>query len=183
MKNYVGLLLLLLASGCGWHAGLVPPEGAETIGIQWFSVEEGLLERDLEPRLQEALTRAVSDLVDLRLVDPREADLVLTGQILDYSRRGGIRSPQHQLLQTSVRITVDARLERRTSGVVLAQTHSTLPAGYVTAVRSGTDPSTGETTFDVAPPGEEDLARARALRILAESMVLELFTRREGALP
>ncbi|MEM7308538.1 MAG: LPS assembly lipoprotein LptE [Planctomycetota bacterium] len=173
----VALALLLTAlAGCGWHTGLVAPEGAESVGVDWFALDEDVLERDLEPALHDALSRAVSDLVGLRLVAPEDADLVIRGRIGDYGRRGGIRGRDHQLLESAVRITVDARLERR-AGQVVASSRAALPSGYVTANRVADD------DFEVGGAREEDRARERLLRFLAEEIVLELFAPQEEPVP
>ena len=174
LRAAAALALAALLSGCGWHAGLVAPGGADTVGVEHFDLQLDVLERDLEPELQDALSRALIDLVDLRIADPRRSDLVVRGRIRDYRRRSGIRSPDHDLLETAVRITVEAELVRRSSGAILRRAQGSLPIGYVTADRID-DPVTGEADYVVPPPGAERDARDRALRILAEGLVLDLF--------
>jgi hypothetical protein len=171
-------LLLWLATGCGWHAGVTAPEGTETVGVAYFGLDPDVLERDIEPALQDALTKALSNLVDARIVAPGEADLVLEGRVRNYQRRGGIRGKDHTLLETAVRITVEAELKRRSTGEVLARARHTLPSGYVTAdiiPDPDLDPTTDEPAYVVGGFTEEARARDRALRILAEGMVLDLF--------
>lgn len=167
-------LVIALPTGCGWHTGLVAPDGAESIGVTYFDVEEDVLQRDLSPELQAALTQATTDLVGLRLYAPERSDLVITGRIVDYGRRGGIRSKDHALLETAVRLTVEARLTRRSTGTVLSTARASVPSGYVTADRV-VDPGTGDVTNVVGGTQEERRARARSLRILAEGLILDLF--------
>ena len=186
MRPVIALLALVGLTGCGWHAGLETPPGAETIGVEFFRLDDDVLQRDLEPELHDALTRAIADLVDLRLVDPQAADLVVRGRILDYGRRGGVRGKDHQLLETAVRISVEAQLERRRGGV-LSRAQAALPSGYVTADRVDValpgPPPTEETTFEVGGLAEEARARARLVRFLAEELVLELFAPQSEPVP
>ena len=62
--------LLLGAGACGWHAGLKAPDGATSVGIEVFPAERRILERDLEPLLNQAMTRAFVDLVATPLQHP-----------------------------------------------------------------------------------------------------------------
>jgi hypothetical protein len=172
----------LLCGACGWHAGLETPPGAETIGVAFFNVEWDVLQRDLAPELQQALTTAVTDLVGLRLIEPDRSDLVITGRLIDYSRRGGVRSAQHEMLETAVKVTVEAELRRRSSGVVVAQARGMVPVGYATADRV-LDAGTGDVTFIVGGKAAEASARARAMRILAEGLVLDLFAQSTATEP
>ena len=118
-----GLVAAALATSCGWHAGLTPEagigrqvEGGPSVGVEVFDVHRDVLERDLEPILHTELTRAVTELVDAPLASPREATLLLRGEIVEYRRRGGIRSIDNRLLETAVRIRVRAELVRRSTG-------------------------------------------------------------------
>ncbi len=176
--------LLLLAPACGWHAGLKAPEGADTLGIEWADIDDDILERDLEPALQEALGRAVVDLLDLRLVAPSQADLVLSARLRNYQRRGGIRGEDHTLVETAVRIAVEAELRRRGSGELVSSARASVPSGYVTAdlVADPLGALGGEPTLVVGGVADERRARDRALRILAEGMVLDLFANAPAAL-
>jgi len=154
------LAALLVGSfaACGWHAGLIAPPGARTVSIEVAVRAPSVLERGLEPLVSDALSRAVSDLVGLPLANPAEADLVVRGEILEYRRRGGVRSPQNQLRETAVRIDVRATLVDRRTGKVAAEALEGVWAGYV-----------------LGDPAEERSARERAVAHLAETLVLELF--------
>jgi len=175
-------LVAILCGACGWHAGLETPPGTETIGVSFFDVEWDVLQRDLAPELQQALATAVTDLVGLRLTEPDRSDLVITGRVLDYSRRGGVRSPEHEMLETAVRVNVEAELRRRSSGAVVARARGSVPSGYVTADRI-LNAGTGEVTYVVGGKAEEAAARARAMRILAEGLVLDLFAQSAASAP
>lgn len=157
-RKALALLLLGPLAGCGWHAGLVAPAGARTVGVEVATRAPTVLERGLEPLVSDALSRAVSDLVGLPLVSPAEADLVLRGEILDYRRRGGVRSVENQLRETAVRIDVRATLVDQRDGSLAAEALEGLWSGYV-----------------LGDPAEERTAQERAVTHLAETLVLELF--------
>ncbi len=153
------IVCLVLAGACGWHTGLLPPEGASSVGVEIFATGEGLLERNLEPLLHDELSRAVADLVDAPLVSTGDADLVVRGRIIEYRRRGGIRSPEHVLLESGVRIVISGELVERTTGRIVRPTvQAHIWSGYV-----------------LGDPDAEAAARDRALRNLAETLVLDLF--------
>ena len=78
------------------------------------------------------------------------------------SRRNGIRDTDNRLLETGVRITVEARLERLAPGdterEVLRRIEVQDERGYALSVSGG-----------------ETEARARALRYIADRVVIDLF--------
>lgn len=152
----------LFLAGCGWSTGLGLPEEAgdvETIGVAIFDRSPSVLERGLEQRMNQSLSRVVVDLVGAPLASPDEADLVLRGRILEYRRRGGIRSSDNELLETGVKITVLAELVARSTGEpVRPPIQRSVWSGYT-----------------IGDPENEDDARDRALRYLSETIVLDLF--------
>lgn len=154
----------LWASGCGWHVGGLAPEGARSVGVEIFWTNERVLERDLEPALQSELSRAVGDLSGLPLARVGDADLVVRGRIQEYRRRSGIRSPDNELLETGLRLQVDAELFDRRSGEVLESAPARIWSGYA-----------------LLGIGQESAAQERALRNLAETLALELFHPTEAA--
>ena len=163
-----GALLLAVGASClcacGWHAGIAAPAGARSVGVDAVGREATVLERGLEPLLTDALSEAVVNWVDLPLAAPAEADLVVRCQILDFRRRGGVRNRDNQLLETAVfvraRAEVFDRRQGRSSPPAFAQEWS----GY---------------TLD-DQLANEDAARNRALRVIAETLILDLF-RPDGA--
>ena len=164
-----GLCLGLLAvAACGWRAGLPVPAGARSIGVEVSTRDGQVLERGLEPELTAALSQAVVDWVDLPLVAPDQADLVLRSEVVDYRRRGGVRNTENELIETAIFVRARAELYDRRSGRViegprLAQEWS----GFA---------------LDAAVPSEEE-AQTRVLRHVAAALVLELFGGRDGNEP
>jgi hypothetical protein len=106
----LAVVLALVAGACGYKSGFVLPEG-ESIGVKVFGNDSKL--RDIEMRLHPYLTDSVQRLVSADLVGPARASVWIEGVVLDYVRRGGIRSPDNVQLETGVQIVVLARLVRR----------------------------------------------------------------------
>lgn len=155
---------------CGWHAGLQAPGGATSVGIDVFTADRHILERDLEPRLNANMTRAFVDLLDIPLENPRRADLIIRGEILEYRRRAGTRSKDNDLLETGVLIEAEARLvDRRTGAIVVPNQRAHIWSGYALD---------GETAVQ-----QEDAARERALQFLAQTLILDLFRPRDENAP
>ena len=160
------LAALLLASGlgaCGYRTGLVPPEMGETVAVEFFANDSKV--RDLEVELGTHLTDAMNRMVHAALVAPDAADYVLRGRIISYSRRRGIRSPDNVVLETGLRIAVQARLIRRR---FLAERE--LAEELVAEGRYGAEAGYRLETFQA-----EAEARERALRNIADQIVMDLF--------
>lgn len=150
---------LLFLAGCGWHAGLVAPGNARSVGVEAVQRDGRVLERGLEPELTDALSEAVLDWLELPLASPGEADLVLRTTILEFRRRGGVRNQDNELVETAVFVRASAELIDRRSG---------RPVG---------EPATAQewSGYALDDPTNEVDARQRALRHVAVSLVLELF--------
>ncbi len=158
----LGLWLALLLSGCGWHAGLVAPQGARSVRIEFF--DNLSLLPNLEQPLEAALTSAVLERVPIASAGAGPADLVLRGKILDFRRRAGVRSQQNVQLESGDQLTIEAELVEADTGRVLRTSRRSLAAGFAI------DPLRSAATTS-AEPG----ARERLLRNLADGVVLDLF--------
>ena len=170
MASRFAAVLMLFAAGvfgaCGYRTGLLAPENARTVGVEFFGNDGPL--RDLEVQLQSELSQAVARMVAVRIVDPEGAELLVRGRVVDYSRRSGIRSPQNVLQETGVRITVEASLvdpKRR-----LDADGKPLPLRVLRQART-----MSESGYRTEEPDGEAAARARALRNLADRLTLDLF--------
>jgi len=153
----LALFLCLSGAGCGYSAGLRVSEHHDSVGIEIFGNQS--YERDLEPQLHEQMTRVLRDQSDARLVDPREARAVIRGTLTAFHRRGGIRNHDNELLETGVYIEVQARL---------------FIGGNETPVRSSTASVWVGFVLGKEQSDNERAARGRALRHVAEELVLEL---------
>ena len=149
------ILACLLAAGCGYSTSLGVAKRYPSVGLEIFGNDSP--ERDLERRFDDEMSRALRDLSDAPLVEPQHAKVVIRGKIISYTRRSGIRSPENQLLETGVRIDVEASLYAQGSLEPLRTAKATSAVGY---------------TLDNA--NNEDVAKNRALRHIAEELVLDL---------
>ena len=160
LRSLACMILACLAS-CGWNTRLALGETYASVGIEVFRNDSYLF--DLERDLHRELSRSVSNLVQAPQLAPARADLVLRGTVLDYHRRGGLRSRDNRLLESAVMIRVEAALwDRITEEIVAGPVPESAMIGY---------------TLDA--PGTELEARQRALQLLARQIVLDLF----GKLP
>lgn len=156
-RRALAALALAAMSGCGYRASLTLPAAYDSIGVELFS--NSSLEPDLEAELHVALVRSARELLEVPLVAPGRARLVIRGEMLDYRRRSGIRSRDNVQLETGLTIRARAVLEDSRDGHPVAGpiTVST-QIGY---------------TLDRRTVNEAD-ARRRALENLAQRIVLEL---------
>jgi hypothetical protein len=154
----IAVLAAAVLAGCGYSTSLQAPDRKGTVGIEIFGNDA--YERDLERPFDDQLTGAFRSLVDAPLVDVSRADVLVRGTIHSYTRRSGIRSPDNQLLETGVTIEVTAALYDRASGKRLSEDFkATSSVGYL-----------------VGGVTENELdARDRALRHIAQELVLDLF--------
>ena len=150
-------------AGCGYRTGLVPPELGQTVAVEFFENDSKV--RDLEVELQSSLTDALNRMVDAPLVAPDQADYVVRGRITNYSRRRGIRNPDNVVLETGLRIGVQARLIRR----------RWLAEGELAEELVDEGQFGGESGYRLEQFQGEAVARERVLRNIADRIVMDLF--------
>ncbi|MCH2105853.1 MAG: LPS assembly lipoprotein LptE [Planctomycetes bacterium] len=149
----------LLHASCGYSVGLIAPAGFDTVAVEVF--HNDTLEPDLERALHSALSVEVRDRVPLPLVSPGDSKLLIRGRLVDFGRVRGIRNPQNQVLESGVRVVVEAWTVRSSTGeVVHPKTTARATIGYPVGSSSG-----------------ERAARARAIRQLAQALTVDLFSR------
>lgn len=153
-----GTCLAILFGSCGYSTGLHVAEQHRTIGLEVFA--NSSYERDVERLFYDHMARALRDTCDATLVDPARADIVVRGEIQTYHRRGGIRSPENVLLETGVFIQVQASLLER--GAAQPKSPPVIANTWVGYIIDGLE--------------SEREARDRALRYIADELILELFT-------
>jgi hypothetical protein len=151
------LVALALSCACGYDTGLHVAERHGSVGLEFFGNET--YERDVERSLQDQISRSIRDLTDVRIESPSKAEVVIRGTVRTYQRRDGVRSPDNKLLETGLYIEADATLFDRRSGRALG-------AG----ARAGS-----WVGFVLDDPDNESTARERALRHIADQLVLDLF--------
>lgn len=149
-----GLLALV---ACGYSTGLNVAQRHTSVGLEVFGNDS--YDRDLERPLYDAISRVLRDTSDAALVEPSRASVVMRGKISTFRRRSGIRSPDNKLLETGVFIEVEAGL------YAPGATNPSKPP-----VKVGTWVS-----YIIDGAQNEREARERALRHIAEELVLDLF--------
>lgn len=163
MSRRAAALAVLLVASCGYHSGMVLPESSGSVAVEFFGNDSVV--RDLEADLHRHLTNSYNRMVPAPLVAPDRADLVLRGRIVSYTRRGGIRSPDNELLETGIRIVVEARLVERVPE----------PDGGVREEERGRGTYATDSGYRTEEVQGEIRARERALRNLSDRIVLDLF--------
>lgn len=148
---------LLAAVGCGYSSRLALPTRSETVGIEIFGNDTPRpeLERDLHLEL----VRSGRNLIGVPIVAPATADLVVRGTITTYERRMGVRTGDNVLLETGLTVAVEAELWDRARGEAVA----------------GPIPVAIHVGYTLDALGNERDARERALRNVADRVVLDLF--------
>lgn len=147
-----------LAGGCGYSSGVRVSDRLGTVGVTYFGNKT--LEPDVERPFQDALTTSIRSLTDVAIADPARAEVVLRGEILDYRYRGGVRSSDNELLETGLYLEAEAGLyDRRSSRPVGPQRRAHVWIGYA-----------------VDEPNGAQNARDRAIRYVADELVLTLFS-------
>jgi len=174
------LFAALNSASCGYTTGFTLPD-SQTVGVAIFDNDSK--QRDIEIEVHTAVTDSLDRMVGATVVDPRNADLVITGTVVSYTHRSGIRDKDNVRLENGVRITLKAQLVRRGSGPPSAEP--------VTAKRKekklGKEPSENgdqvlrqitvneDRGFLIQDQFGESKARSEALRNLADRLVLDLF--------
>jgi hypothetical protein len=154
----VALIASLASPSCSYNIGLRAPQGYSEVAVEIFANDTR--EPDLERALQSSLTREVRDRVPLHLVAPEQSELVIEGRLVDFNRVRGVRSPMNQLMESGVQITAEAWVVKRSSGERIST------------------PITAQATvgYAIGDSRGERAARKRALRQLAEILIVDLFT-------
>jgi hypothetical protein len=151
-------LLAAVVLGCGYSSGLRVSDRHVSVGLEFLGNDS--YERDLERPFDDEMSRALRNFSDAPIVDVAKADVVVRGKIKSYIHRAGIRSRENVPLETGVSIEIEASLHQKSSGKLLRGPFKiTSAVGYL-----------------VGDPGNEPQARDRALRHIAEELVLDLFT-------
>lgn len=150
-------LLASLSAGCGFSTGIRLAPAVGSIGVEMFGNDSAFT--DLERDLHVQLSRSVRNISSAPLADPNRADLIIRGRIVSYLRRGGIRSRTNRLLESGLRIEVKSELWTGAGVRVVGPNVSRVDVGY---------------TLDT--PGNEREARERALKIIADRIVLDLLS-------
>lgn len=154
-KVSVIILCCMFLSSCGYRIGSLLPPDLKTIAVPMFE------NRTPEPQLESLVTNAVIKEIiadgTLKVTDRENADLILSGQVIDY-RREPLRFTKDVVTEEyRLIIAVKARLIDLRRNKVMWET----------------DRIQGDTTFFVRTslPASEQAALPKALRDLAHHIV------------
>jgi hypothetical protein len=90
MKKFNPVYLLLLSvilSGCGYTAGSLLPQGLQTIYIQPFRNKIELTKQLSSDEYRFRTYRPHLETDILKIVEPENADLIVSGELIDYLRQ------------------------------------------------------------------------------------------------
>ena len=165
----------LLFAGCGYSTGLGLSRSYDSIGVEFFGNQT--LERDIELPLYDQISRALRDFGDVSLTEPSHAQVVVRGTIREYHFRSGIRSKDNELLETGVFVEIEGSLFSRATGKVLSGPARAYKwVGFVvTGSKPPEFPPPDFVASSVDRAKNERDARDRALRVVADELVLQLF--------
>lgn len=157
-------LLALAAGGCSYRAGIeATGAGGRPVARLGLDVFDNESRRpNLERELHAAMTDASRRWVDTRLTGPESAEVVVRGRILEADRLEGTRSRGNQVLETRETVRIEAELVDLRGARVVRRAETYVFVG---------------TTLDV-PDAEVD-ARARAIAVAADRLILLLLARQD----
>jgi hypothetical protein len=139
-----GLLgvLLALSPGCvSLHRGDIYRSDFDQVFVAYFYNDT--FYRDLEFQLTEQVVSEILSSPGLRLSSKEDAEVMLTGTLLDVQQRVLAEDPSQQPLMTGVTLTVEARVTDIRTGEILRSSRLSQRGEFVTS--SGEDLATAET--------------------------------------
>jgi hypothetical protein len=110
--------LLALSPGCvALHRGGIYAGELDQVFVAYF--DNDTFYRDLQFQITEQVVSEILSSPGLRLSSKEDAEVVLTGTLLDVRQRVLAEDPSQQPLLTSVTLTVEARVEDSRTGEIL----------------------------------------------------------------
>jgi len=158
------MLVLLLAAGCaGYRVGPTLNADYKTVAVPMF--KNKTLKPQIEAQITNAIIRRLQTDGTLKVVNEEDADLLITGVLVDYGR-GELRSVREDTDVTrEYRLTVTARIEarnRRTGEIIVKSTDVTGSADTFI----GSDLQSAE--YQALPLMADNLAR-KVVEMVAEN--------------
>lgn len=168
-KSICCILLVSLMAGCGYTTGSLLPSHLKTIHVENFvnKIDISREQSDTEsyeiyrPGLETDITKAIIDEFmfdgNLSIVGEKEADLILKGELINYTQEPLRYDEFDNVEEYRVLITVNMELEDTAAGEPMWE-----EKGFV-----------GEVTYDLigATAKSEETARSDAVEDLAERVV------------
>ena len=157
MRAELFLGVVLLVSGCGYTLGYRLPEGVFRLAVPTFRNETFPLRREIEQELTRAVRRELELRTDANLVESRRADAVLEGTVLSFQEAVVTEGARDVATERSIEVVTRIRVFRTKDGTDILNTE----------IRD-------HETFSVFAGETQEDARARAVRKIAERIVVEL---------
>ena len=107
---------LLVLSGCGYSSAFRAPSGVRTVAVPTFNNATFPLRRELEYELTSAVRREILSRTNFKLVDSRDADLVIHGTIREFRQPVMAEGSRDQVLESTLVISVAVTVEDYASG-------------------------------------------------------------------
>jgi hypothetical protein len=151
------LLLLALAAGlggCGYSVGSLYGDDVETIAVDVFTNDT--FRRDIELELTREVVKQVRLRTGWRIAGRGEADVVLTGRILNVRDNVLSETERNLTLESSVIITAEARLTDLKTGKLIRKVRRTTAESYLIPRGESRVTALTEAVFKLA----EDLVQA-----------------------
>jgi len=152
------LLFLAFSSGCGYSLGYRSPAQVKTVAVPIFTNTTFPLRRDVEFELTSAFRQELQARSGLVLVDERSApDLVVRGRITEFREWVVAEGGDDRKTESSVVATVVLEVEN-----------------YLQGIREELPPVSDVEPFSIEAGQGFALGRVRAIRNLAEKLVIAL---------
>jgi outer membrane lipopolysaccharide assembly protein LptE/RlpB len=107
---------LLVLSGCGYSSAFRAPSGVRTVAVPTFNNATFPLRRELEYELTSAVRREILSRTNLKLVDSRDADLVIHGTIREFREPVVAEGPRDQVIESTLVMSVSVIVEDYAGG-------------------------------------------------------------------
>jgi hypothetical protein len=134
--------VLVLANGCvSLHQGGIYRKDLDEVFVAYFDNET--FYRDLQFQITEQVVSEILSSPGLRLSSKEDAEVVLTGSLLDVKQHVLAEDSSQQPLLTSVTLTVDVRVADIKTGEVLRNKRLSQQGEFVSS--QGEDLNTAET--------------------------------------
>ncbi len=156
LRSFVGVLLMLAMTGCGYTTGSLLPSKYRTIAVEPFQNKvNNLQETDnllYVPLLESKVRTAIIDRFvfdgNLRIADPDKANLVLSGDLIGIEQSTLRQDTNLNVQEYQIRIIVSLVMKDRETGKVLWKEPSF--AGETTYFLSGTQAMSQSAAIDAA---------------------------------
>lgn len=113
----------LLAAGCGYSVKPLRHEDVRTVAVPIF--KNNTLRRQHEFHLTDAVARMIQSRTRYRIADADRADVILEGEIAEYTTPGLVEGRDDQLVESQVSMRIVVTLRDRATGRVRYQgTHT-----------------------------------------------------------